>query len=1219
MTTALDLRTVSSARLRPRTKLLRRIALGLMVAASAGAMSLAFSGGAPAQPSEPPRLAAPPRLAQSMPSLPSVAPPQPTTSVVAPPAAAPPLPGGPAAAPPPALSAQPAPPPVIEPPELTGEAWRTADMAYKAHRDKNYAQASALAREALKLRPDVPRLWLLLMDSLEAQNRLAESVAAASEAVAAGIKDPTVIARLRAQSRILAQGPSLAANKALADHNPKAAIEAASRAIALVPDDLSYRMLLVYSLIADGQIEAAEKAASQAIEADPRSFLPRTMRGYLRERLGQIEAAEADFDEALKDEVLTGDTNRDVRIVIADAAIAAGHPERALRVLEGLDAKEPGVAARRQVANAQKDKPQIVPDNANQTLPVPYQKCIDTPYGPVCSLVPATTPPGAGVSDTPGYIEALEAFNAYRDGDNKLAETRIREALQASPGNLAWRRLLIDTLDRANKLEDLATAIREAIALGDTDPALVARKAVTDKRLAEPDAVQAIKDVAAGKTKAAVAAAKRAVDRAPDAMVYRVVQLQALLAADQTEEALAAANAAVQMDENDPLPRMVRGYLLQKTGKTLQARKDFDAVIGSNILTDLENVNYRLIAANAALANGQAEEALSLIEPIEDPKNREIDEVRKAAQAMLKSATAKRPALQAPQVFCQPTTYGVICSVFANQGGGGGGDASAPGYADGTEAYAALAKRDYPRAEAAARRAVAADPDNRGYRLLLMQVLTARGKYAEAEQIASYLLARSPRDATLLVQRGGLRLSAKDYTGAIRDYRAALASGNLPVSQYRAVRLSLADAALAAKQPEIALATLKPMANERSYDVQARLGYAYLALEDKESALAAFSEAAVYATTAQQRRTMLSARIGVLVQLGRKDEAKQIFLEAYNRGELRGMKAVDLAVLAGQVGEDQIAYDYFTEADAKWQLRGTTLIDAAYNARRTYHNNEAIGYFKRAIDEHREGKLPMDPQYLFGLRREVAELSRTWGAYLSASYGSSAGIAPSSPLAPLPISANRALGIGGEIYWRPPGIGYRDGAIFELFVRGYGTAYSEGGGAGWDTVQGSVGARWKPIKDQNLIFETAYLFPVGQAARQDWLLRAAYSKGEGTDLRVDVPHWRTWQIYADYNYFAMSGQTVSSFEARYGESFRLDAISNRLVLWPFLAIGGSYDNSVDTPFALGAGPGATLRYWFREDEYTAPMSYLDLTLQYRFKLAGDDRAEGIFAGAFLSY
>lgn len=34
-----------------------------------------------------------------------------------------------------------------------------------------------------------------------------------------------------------------------------------------------------------------------------------------------------------------------------------------------------------------------------------------------------------------------------------------------------------------------------------------------------------------------------------------------------------------------------------------------------------------------------------------------------------------------------------------------------------------------------------------------------------------------------------------------------------------------------------------------------------------------------------------------------------------------------------------------------------------------------------------EGKLQLDPQYLFGLRREVAELTRTWGAYALVSYG----------------------------------------------------------------------------------------------------------------------------------------------------------------------------------------------------------------------------------------
>ena len=253
---------------------------------------------------------------------------------------------------------------------------------------------------------------------------------------------------------------------------------------------------------------------------------------------------------------------------------------------------------------------------------------------------------------------------------------------------------------------------------------------------------------------------------------------------------------------------------------------------------------------------------------------------------------------------------------------------------------------------------------------------------------------------------------------------------------------------------------------------------------------------------------MLTARIGLLSQLGRQEEARQLFQTAYASGALRGMKAVDLAVLASQAGEDELAYDYFAEANSRMQLRGTNLVNAGYNARRTYHNAEAVDYFKAAIDENRDGKLPLDPQYVFGLRREVAELTRTWGAYASVSYGP-VGIAPGSYLVPPSGAANRTIGAGGEIYWRPPGIGYRDGAIFELFVRGFGTLYDESGGAtGFDTIQGSVGARWKPLKTENLVFEVSYLFPVGQFSRDDVLLRAAYSKAEGTDLRVDVDNWR---------------------------------------------------------------------------------------------------------------
>ncbi|MEP9354460.1 tetratricopeptide repeat protein [Xanthobacter sp. KR7-65] len=1110
----------------------------------------------------------------------------------------------------------------VEPPALTGAAWAAADRAYAAQREKKYAETVVYVREALKLRPDVPRLWLLLMDALEAQGKTAEAVAAAREAVAAGITDTALTARLRAQSKILAQAPSLAANKALEAANPKAAIEEARKAIALVPDDLSYRMLLVYALIADNQIEAAEKAAGEAVDVDAQSFLPRTLRGYLRVRLGRVAEGEQDFDTALKDEVLAGATARDVRLVMADAAIAAGHPQRALKLLDSVE-PEPAVQARLRVARAQERNPRSVPDNATRTLPVPYQKCVDTPYGPSCSLVPATTPPGGGVNDTPGYDAALEAFTAFRDGNDALAETRIREALKDNPGNSTWRRLLVDILDRAKKYKELDVAIRDAIAQGDGDPTLVALRAANEKRLAEPLAAQAIKDIGRGKVPAAITAAKQAVERAPDSLVFRIVLINALMAADQFKEAEAASAGAVADNPNEPLPHILRAYLLQKIGQRDEAVKEFDTVLASNVLTELEDLNYRLIAANAAMAAGQPDAALKVLEPLDAERNKEVGVLRKQAEAQAKATNPQRPALVQPAVLCQPTSYGVICSVFAGQSlmapGVAGLNPAAPGYAAASAAYAAMARKDYSTAVAEARRAVDADPGNRNYQILLLNALTTAGRFAEAETVVNRLLAANPRDATLLVQRGNLRLQSRDYAGAIQDFRAALASRNLMVSQIRIVRLSLADAALSAKQPEVAIWALQPMINEDSYEVQARLGFAYLAMEDKEGALAAFTRAAARARNGQERMSMLTARIGVLNQLDRKEEARQIFLEAYNSGALRGMKPVDLAVLASQAGEDDLAYEYFSEANSRWQLRGTNLVNAGYNARRTYHNSEAVDYFKSAIDEAREGKLKLEPQYLFGLKREVAELTRTWGAYLSVSYGP-VGVAPGSFLAAPSPGANRTVGAGGEIYWRPPGIGYRDGSIFELFVRGFSTLYDESGGpTGFGTIQGSAGARWKPLKSENLVFEVSYLFPVGQYSREDMLLRAAYSKAEGTDLRVDVDNWRSWQIYADYNYYVSLPQTIATFEARYGHAFRLDAFSDRLVLWPYLAIGGGYDTGLATPFALGAGPGATLRYWFNEDEYAAPRSYLDLTLQYRFKLAGDDRAEGLFAGAFLSY
>lgn len=52
---------------------------------------------------------------------------------------------------------------------------------------------------------------------------------------------------------------------------------------------------------------------------------------------------------------------------------------------------------------------------------------------------------------------------------------------------------------------------------------------------------------------------------------------------------------------------------------------------------------------------------------------------------------------------------------------------------------------------------------------------------------------------------------------------------------------------------------------------------------------------------------------------------------------------------------------------------------------------------------------------------------------------------------------------------------------------------------------------------------------------------------------------------------------------------------------------------------MGAGVGTSLRYWFNEDKYTAPRSYWDVSLQYRGRISGDERAKGTFLRFTLSY
>jgi len=176
---------------------------------------------------------------------------------------------------------------------------------------------------------------------------------------------------------------------------------------------------------------------------------------------------------------------------------------------------------------------------------------------------------------------------------------------------------------------------------------------------------------------------------------------------------------------------------------------------------------------------------------------------------------------------------------------------------------------------------------------------------------------------------------------------------------------------------------------------------------------------------------------------------------------------------------------------------------------------------------------------------------------------------------------------------------------------------------GAPTAQGGVGVRWKPFSETNLIVALQRQIKIGSASGDgDWLARLAYSNSFGTDLRVDQPSWWSGQIFGEVGRYIDHEQTYSIFEGQLGRTYRLDDINPKLTITPHLVIGSDFNSSLKAPAektAIGMGPGVNMRYWFREDHYKAPQSYVDFSLQYRFKLSGDDRAEGVVLRTTFSY
>jgi Tfp pilus assembly protein PilF len=512
-------------------------------------------------------------------------------------------------------------------------------------------------------------------------------------------------------------------------------------------------------------------------------------------------------------------------------------------------------------------------------------------------------------------------------------------------------------------------------------------------------------------------------------------------------------------------------------------------------------------------------------------------------------------------------------------------------------AYKAIAAGDLPAAEGYATKALRVQPSSLQLSLLLLDVYLREGKIEEANTQADAMLRQYPNDGNVRAQHGFLEQRQQRYDLAVDDFSAALAQGQWDATQQRNLRLAWADSALMAHEPDQAAQALAPIEHEPDTSIQLRVAQLHLRNGDRKGALAAAQIAQEHAATDDDRESA-----SALIDLAQQSEPDPRNEEAQKTLQ----KAYDLL----RENKDDEALTEFQKGFALGGGKAGTYADAGYAAKRIGDNDQAVTLFEASMDAD-DHEHTFDDQRRFGYRREVQQLERTWGVVVSLPYQVSA------------FSYQGTVSVlqpGIEAYWQPPKIGFQNGRIFQLFVRGYGTAYDGSGNVtGLPTLQGSVGARYKPLVDQNLVISAERLIRLGSLSQNDWLARLGYSSEAGNDLRVTEPSWRAWQVYAEADYFVHQGRYILYSQLRYGHTWAITRISDHLTVYPHVALIFDHDSKDQHETALSVGPGVQFRFWFRESRYSAPASWADLTVQYHIPLTSAARARGLAVQLTLWY
>jgi adsorption protein A len=313
-----------------------------------------------------------------------------------------------------------------------------------------------------------------------------------------------------------------------------------------------------------------------------------------------------------------------------------------------------------------------------------------------------------------------------------------------------------------------------------------------------------------------------------------------------------------------------------------------------------------------------------------------------------------------------------------------------------------------------------------------------------------------------------------------------------------------------------------------------------------------------------------------------KDPEQQVYLQALAytleaAGELREADRVFQVLSSRYPG------------DVRWYK------SLGYVNMRLARNKEAAAWFRQAISHSSANQNDADAMrdnYL--MRSEVNRLTThhevtLYHGYVSNGYTHN-GAFDLFGISPFPSPT------GIEAAYQPPGIGLRNGRIFQVFGRLLWNSDSNSLRFDNRYYEAGFGIRYKPLARQNLWLSTERLMHSGTVIPEKWLVRGLYSWNPGYEVKPSRRSWNYTLMYSD-SALVLGG---NSFFAQYGEIRRGRTINlgNNLLLTPHVVADARRQTATGLFGSyIEGGAGVSMRFLYNQTAYETQRSSVELVVQ----------------------